>query len=253
MKLSIITATYNSAQELETCVSSVTIQDYNNIEHILVDGGSTDTTPALIKKYEQTHENIRWVSEPDQGIYDALNKGIAMATGDVIGFIHSDDVLADRKIISKIMEQFKNTKVDGVYGDLRYVQKTNINKTIREWKSCDFRPELLRQGWMPAHPTFFLKKAVYQKHGHFNLAYRIAADYDFMLRVLQDENLSFSYLPKVITKMRVGGASNRSLKNIVQKSKEDYKSIKSNGLSYPLWVLLAKNLSKIPQFLLNKR
>ena len=253
MKLTLITATYNSAQELETCLASVTIQDYNNIEHILVDGGSTDSTLDLIKKYEQTSENIRCVSEPDQGIYDALNKGIAMARGDVIGFLHSDDVLADGKIISTIMEQFKNTAVDGVYGDLWYVQKTNINKTIREWISCDFRPHLLRQGWMPAHPTFFLKKAVYQKHGNFNLAYRIAADYDFMLRVLQDENLSFSYLPKVITKMRAGGASNRSVKNIIQKSREDYKAIRANGLSYPLWVLLAKNLSKIPQFLHNRK
>ena len=253
MKLTLITATYNSAQELETCMASVALQDYNNIEHILVDGGSTDTTVALIKKYKQTRENIKWVSEPDQGIYDALNKGLAMATGDVIGFIHSDDILADGKIISKIMEQFKKNAVDGVYGDLRYVQKANVNKTVRVWKSCDFRPGLLSQGWMPAHPTFFLKKAVYEKHGNFDVSYRIAADYDFMLRVLQDGNLSFLYLPQVITKMRVGGASNRSVKNIIQKSKEDYKAMKSNGLPLPLWVLLAKNISKIPQFLLTKR
>ena len=253
MKISLITATYNSAQELETCMASVTIQDYKNIEHIVVDGASTDNTVPLIKKHQQVHANIRWISEPDQGIYYALNKGVAMATGDVIGFVHSDDLLANPKILSHIMEIFKNKAVDGVYGDLLYVNKSNMEKIVRVWKSCAFNIKLLQQGWMPAHPTLFLKKEVYQKHGAFDLSYKIAADYDFMLRILKDNTYNFGYLPEVVTKMRVGGASNRSVKNILQKSKEDYKAMKSNGLHFPLWVLLSKNISKIPQFIKGKK
>lgn len=248
MKLSIITATYNSSQTIRDCMTSVVSQDYPELEHIVVDGHSSDDTLAIIKEWEG-QDHFRWVSEPDHGIYDALNKGIALATGDVIGFVHSDDMLSNPSIVSEIMLLFNNEQVDGVYGDLLYVDKLNCDKVIRVWKSCVFQPKLLNQGWMPAHPALFLKKEVYSKHGNFDLAYKIAADYDFMLRVLKNTDLRFSYLPKVISKMRVGGASNRNISNILQKSREDYKAIKSNSLSYPIWVLLAKNLSKIPQFI----
>tara|TARA_R110002049_G_scaffold261136_2_gene437246 strand:+ start:9330 stop:10082 length:753 start_codon:yes stop_codon:yes gene_type:complete len=248
MKLSLITATYNSANTLKPCLESVINQDYSNIEYLMVDGGSKDETVSILNESQNQFSNLHWVSEPDKGIYDALNKGVSMATGDVIGFVHSDDFLSEPTIISQIMAEFNSKRVQGVYGDLHYIDKQNENKVIRTWKSCDFSPKLLQNGWMPPHPTLFLKKEVYQKHKGFNLDYKIAADYDFMLRVLQDPQLKFSYLPKVITKMRVGGASNRSLKNIIAKSREDYSAIKKNKLAYPIWVLCAKNISKIPQF-----
>jgi glycosyltransferase len=249
MKLTLITATYNSARTLEGAMQSVLQQGYPDLEYILVDGGSGDGTVALVERYAAQYPCIRWVSEPDHGIYDALNKGVAMATGEAVGFVHSDDFLARPGILVAVADAFRERETDGVYGDLHYIDAQNEDHIVRNWKSRAFHASLLRKGWMPAHPTFFLKKSVYEKHGGFDLSFRIAADYDFMLRVLGDESLSFSYLPEVITKMRVGGMSNRSLKNILQKSREDYRAIKKNGLPFPAKVLLAKNLSKIPQFL----
>jgi len=249
MKLTLITATYNSARTLEHCMQSVLRQDYPELEYLLVDGGSTDGTLALIERYAAAHSCIRWVSEPDRGLYDALNKGVAMAKGEVVGFVHSDDYLAGSKVLSSIMSCLEETRADGVYGDLHYIAAQKEDHIIRRWKSRDFHTGLLQRGWMPAHPTFFLKKAVYERHGNFDLDFKIAADYDFMLRVLGDASLTFAYLPKVVTKMRVGGNSNGSLGNILKKSQEDYRAIKKNGLHFPMGVLLAKNLSKIPQFL----
>lgn len=246
MNLTLITALYNSETTLNNCMYSVLEQDFKESEYLLVDGASTDGSLDIVKQHSDKDPRIRWISEPDQGIYDALNKGIANATGDIIGFVHSDDKLASPTIISEIMEVFKTEEVDGVYGDLIYV--TDKGKLLRTWKSCPFRSGLLRKGWMPPHPTLFLKKEVYEKWGLFDLEYRIAADYDFILRILQDDKLRFIYLPQVITEMRVGGASNRSLNNIIQKSREDYRALKANGISNPIGVLLAKNFSKIPQF-----
>jgi len=249
MKISLITATYNSINTLETSMQTVLEQNYPELEYVIIDGDSGVDTVTLLKNMEARYDNMKWLSEPDQGIYDALNKGLTLVSGDVIGFVHSDDFLADSTIVSKIMERFQGENVDGVYGDLLYVDKVRTDKIIRYWKSRPFDPKLLNKGWMPPHPTLFLKKGVYQKHGKFDLSYKIAADYDFMLRVLKDNTLQFSYLPEVIVKMRVGGVSNRSLKNLVQKSAEDYKAMKSNGLSFPPGALLMKNLSKIPQFM----
>lgn len=248
-KVSIVTATYNSATSIKNCLDSVVSQVYNDLEYLIIDGQSSDDTLNIIKDYQQKYPYIKLISEKDYGIYDALNKGLQLATGDVIGFVHSDDLLATNYIISDIVNQLQNEQLDGIYGDLQYVDKIDLNKVIRLWKSCDFKPRLLKQGWMPAHPTLFLKKEVYKKHGIFDLNYKIAADYDFMLRVLKDNSLKFGYLPKVITKMRVGGASNRSLKNIIQKTKEDYRAIRSNKLG-GIYSILRKNTSKLKQFIL---
>jgi len=248
MKVSIITATYNSAQTINNCMDSVLEQTHINIEYVVIDGNSKDKTVDIIKARAAEHPNIKWISEADKGIYDALNKGIEKATGDIIGFVHSDDYLAGPEIISDIVKIFEAEDADGVYGDLLYVNKEDTMRVIRSWKSRSFNPKLLKKGWMPAHPTLFMKKEVYQKHGNFDLKFKIAADYDFMLRVLRDPSLKFYYVPKVITKMRVGGASNRSLKNMYQKSKEDFIVIKSNDIPVPMRVLLFKNFSKIPQF-----
>lgn len=246
MKISIITSTFNSEKTLQDTLDSIQGQNYSEVETIVIDGGSQDGTLELIKKNKSI---TKYISEQDNGIYDALNKGVKLATGEIIGFVHSDDLLADTSILTKIAEKIKSEGLDGIYGDLDYVDKNNTNKIIRAWKSCSFQPKLLKQGWMPAHPTLFLKKEVYEKHGLFDTSYKIAADYDFMLRILKDESLKFGYLPEVITKMRVGGASNRSIKNIIQKTKEDYRAVTSNNVGGFLSIL-RKNTSKIKQFIL---
>ncbi|MDP5231995.1 MAG: glycosyltransferase [Cellulophaga sp.] len=248
MKVSIITATYNSISSLASSMESVLSQDYSTIEYLIIDGNSKDNTIEMVKNYQIMFKHIKLVSEPDKGIYDALNKGVTLATGDVIGFVHSDDMLASKTIISDLVKVFKSEHASGVYGNLNYISKTETTSVIRRWKSCKFSKTLLKKGWMPAHPTLFLRKEVYDKHGYFNLDYKIAADYDFMLRVLKDETLTFFYLPKVISQMRVGGASNKSFKNILLKSKEDYKAIKNNKIG-GFYTLLVKNTSKIKQFI----
>ncbi|QDO93705.1 glycosyltransferase [Formosa sediminum] len=247
MKVSIITATYNSERTLDGCINSVLSQDYPSIEYIIIDGASTDNTLKVIDEVKEKYPNVISVSEPDKGIYDALNKGIEKASGDIVGFLHSDDFFASKETISHIVDAFKAKEVDGVYGDLHYINSINSNKIVRNWKSQPFSESLLMQGWMPAHPTLFLKKSVYTKYGVFNLNFKIAADYDLMLRIFKDNTLTFAYLPEVITKMRVGGASNRSLKNIWLKTREDYLAVKQNNLRNPLVVICSKNLSKIPQ------
>jgi glycosyltransferase len=247
MKISIITATYNSESTIKTCMDSVLNQTYSNIEYIIVDGGSKDETLSYINEKASEHPKIVYNYEPDKGIYDALNKGIKKATGDVIGFVHSDDFLADNSIIEAIVDVFKTKNVDGVYGNLHYVALENTDKIIRNWISKPFNTKMLKQGWMPAHPTLYLKKSLYDNNGMFDLTYKIAADYDFILRIFKQSQLKFYFLPKTIVKMRVGGASNRSLKNIMQKTKEDYRAIKTNDIGS--WVtIFIKNVSKLKQF-----
>jgi len=248
MKISIITATYNSAKTLEVCMNSVVDQTYDNIEYIIVDGGSTDETLNVIKSKSENHPNIFFSSEPDKGIYDALNKGISKATGDVIGFVHSDDFLSDPSIIGIIANAFRAEAIDGVYGNLHYVQFDDPDKVVRNWTSQTFSQKLLNRGWMPAHPTLFLKKSVYDTNGKFNMTYKIAADYDFILRIFKQPQYTFKYLPYTIMKMRVGGASNRNLRNLIQKTKEDFTAATNNGMNSPLKVVVQKNLSKIPQW-----
>lgn len=247
MKISVITATYNSGRNISTAISSLNKQTHLNIEWIIVDGASRDNTLSVIKK--EYHGDVKLISEKDNGIYDALNKGIEMATGKIIGFLHSDDILASPNVLKEIAKGLQSRDADGIYGDLQYVSKENTSKVIRYWKSEQFHPHLLKRGWMPAHPTLFLKREIYEKHGQFNLNYKIAADYDLMLRIFSDYSLKFHYLPQVITKMRIGGASNRSLKNIRQKSKEDLSALRANDIKNPLKVLAYKNLGKLTQFI----
>ena len=251
MKVSIITATYNSSKTLKSCIDSVLTQDYGSIEYIIIDGQSTDSTMDIVNNFTASYSNIKVVSENDEGIYDALNKGLSIVTGDIIGFLHSDDLFSSVTIISELVSKINSNNFDGIYGDLQYVNKENTNKIVRLWKSCEFKLDLLRKGWMPAHPTLFLKKHVYQKYGDFNTSYEISADYDFMLRILKDKALKFGYLPKVITKMRVGGVSNRSFRNILIKIKEDYRAVCSNNIGGWFSIFL-KNTSKIRQFVIKQ-
>ena len=206
---------------------------------------SFDNTISIIKDFKQ--EKIKLISEKDEGIYDALNKGIRLANGDIIGFLHSDDYFACDNIISDIVEKFNDTLCHGLYGNLQYVDKSNTLKVIRNWESSRFFLKLLKKGWMPPHPTLFLRSSICEEVGHFNTNYKISADYDFILRVFKRESLDFEYLPKVITKMRIGGESNRSLSNILHKIKEDYIIIKNNNIGGFITLIL-KNTSKIKQF-----
>ena len=251
MKISIITATFNRAHFIESCILSILRQKNKNIEIIIIDGLSTDSTDERLKPLLEKNDNIKFYSQSDLGIYDALNKGIEKAKGDIIGFVHSDDFLYDTDVLEKIKKAFIQKDIDGVYGDLEYVEKIDINKVIRSWKSCCFNKKLLRKGWTPPHPTLFLKKEVYEKHGEFDLNFKISADYDFMLRVFKDESLKIQYIPSVITRMRVGGVSNKNLKNILLKTYEDYKAIRKNKIG-SIGTLVRKNTSKIKQFF-NKR
>ncbi|BAO76205.1 glycosyltransferase family 2 protein [Winogradskyella sp. PG-2] len=248
MKVSIITATYNSEETIKDCMNSVLNQTHDDIEYIIMDGGSEDNTVAIIEKAAKTNPSIFFKSEPDKGIYDALNKGIAWAQGEVIGFVHSDDFLANNDIIKDIVETFNKENSNGVYGNLHYVAFYNTDKIIRNWVSKPYNKKLLKKGWMPAHPTLFLKKEIYDTYGLFNMSYKIAADYDFILRVFQQKDLKFSYIDKTIIKMRVGGASNGSFKNIVQKTKEDLKAIKENNVG-GFGTIILKNITKIKQFI----
>ena len=249
MKISIITATYNSEATLKSSMLSVLNQSFQNIEYVIIDGNSTDQTLELVKQHQIQFPQIEFkiLSEPDDGIYDALNKGVQLATGEVIGFVHSDYILAENQILSMLVCQFEKENFDGIYGYLQYVDRGNIDSVIRFWKSNLFNASLLKKGWAPAHPTLFLKKTVYEKHGLFNENYIIAADYDFMLRILKDDGLKFGYLPQVITKMIVCGTSNLSIKNNIQKTKEDYRAVRSNNIGGWL-VVFRKNISKLKQF-----
>lgn len=245
MKVSIITATYNSAKTLTDTLLSLDLQTYVDIEYIIIDGASRDSTLELINN--QSRRVAKIISEPDKGIYDALNKGIQVATGDIVGFLHSDDLFAYPDVISDVVNKFKEDSCDAVYGDLEYVSKDNTSNIVRRWKSGEFKRFKMQLGWMPPHPSFYMKRELYLKWGGFNLEYKISADYDSLVRYLWVNNATVKYLPRVLTKMRVGGMSNRSFSNIVQKSKEDIKVMRNNGLLWPV-VLVCKNFSKLPQF-----
>ncbi|WP_066631722.1 glycosyltransferase family 2 protein [Labilibacter marinus] len=246
MTISIITATYNAGKTLESAIQSLINQTYAHIEYIIIDGGSTDNTLEIVEKYKPFIQ--QFVSEEDKGIYDALNKGINMATGDVIGILHADDLLDDDYTIETVMQTFTNNQTEATYGDLEYVQFQDPKKVVRYWKSKAFKPSLLKAGWMPPHPTLFVRKKVYQEIGPFRLDFKIAADYDFILRLFSRPNFKAHYLPLVITRMRIGGTSNQNVGNIIIKMKEDLKALKDNNVGSIL-SLIWKNLSKLPQFL----
>ncbi|MES2516171.1 MAG: glycosyltransferase family 2 protein [Bacteroidota bacterium] len=245
MKVSIITITYNSEATLRDTIESVLDQSYGDIEYIIVDGKSTDGTLAIVDSYKSRIAKV--VSEKDKGLYDALNKGIALATGDIIGIIHSDDFYTNKHVITNIVKTIEINNADGAYADLYYVDKDDTNKIFRKWKSGNYRHGMFVNGWMPPHPTFFVKRSVYEKHGSFNLSLVSAADYELMLRLIHKNKIKLAYLPEFIIKMRVGGKSNVSLKNRLRANNEDRKAWKINGLNPRFYTLYAKPLRKIIQ------
>ena len=246
MKISIITATFNSAVSINDAISSVENQSYNLIEHIIVDGASKDETIQLIKNIQNRVSKL--ISEPDKGIYDALNKGIKLATGDVIGVLHSDDEFYELDVLENVMNIFQTTTADIVYGDLVYVDKKDSNRIIRYWTNKPYKSLMLNFGWMPPHPSTFVRKEVYEKHGVYDATFKISSDYDFLLRIFKDPDLQKVYLPSILIRMRLGGASNKNLKNIFLKMKEDYFVLKRNKLC-GFFTLFLKNIRKYSQFI----
>lgn len=247
MKISIITIAYNSAATIEDTIKSVLAQSHEDLEYILVDGASKDATMDIVNKYKSRISTI--ISEPDKGIYDAMNKGVLAASGDVIGILNSDDFYADEDVLKDVNAKFEESPIEGLYADLVYVDRNNPLRIIRNWKSGVYEHGLFRKGWMPPHPTFFVKKACYDRLGIYNTSLRSAADYELMLRFIHKEEIKITYLPRIITKMRVGGQSNVSLKNRIKANKEDRKAWEMNGLKPGLFTLVRKPLSKIKQYL----
>lgn len=246
--ISIITATWNCVQSLPDCLDSVDRQSYQKREHVIIDGASTDGTIEVIN--QRIHQISVFKSEPDKGIYDALNKGIQLASGDVIGFLHADDFYASDDVLSKIAQAFEDPKVCAVYGDLEYVSQQDTSKVIRRWQSKSFILSDLKRGWMPAHPTLYVRRDFYSKIGGFDISYRIAADYLSILKLFKLPSFHAVYIPEVMVKMRLGGASNKSLKAVTRKSKEDWRALRTCdfGVLAAVRAILWKNLSKLSQF-----
>ena len=245
MKISVVTAVYNRQATIAQALQSVRSQTHNPVEHILQDGGSNDTTLEIIADFAGPDTHL--YSGPDDGIYDAINKGIARATGDVIGLMHSDDYFPHSDVLARVADAFCDPEIDGVYGDLDYVAAADTDRVIRRWKSGDMTRAKLKRGWMPPHPTLYLRRSVLDRFGTYDTRYAISADYDAMLRWLWTEKIKLAYIPEVLVKMRVGGESNRSLERIVQKSREDYQALRSNKVG-GIGTLFLKNARKIRQF-----
>ena len=246
MKISIVTAAYNSAATIRDTIESVLSQDYPDIEYVVADGGSKDGTVEILKSYG---DKIKWVSERDSGIYEAMSKGVAMATGDAIGIMGSDDFYPDNQAISRVAKAFEESKADSVYGDLYYVDAEDTNKIVRNWQSGKYDRQRFLNGWMPPHTAFFLKKSAYDAYGLYDTSYQSAGDYELMLRMLYKHNVSSFYIPAVLMKMRTGGNSNASLKNRLRANKEDRRAWEMNGIKPRWYTLYVKPISKIFQWL----
>lgn len=243
--ISVVTATWNCAGTVAGCMASVARQRWPRREHVVIDGASRDGTLEILEAHRGQLAVL--VSEPDRGIYDALNKGLQRARGDVVGFLHADDFYADDGVLERVAAAFADPAVDAVYGDLEYVRKDRTDQVVRRWRSAPFTPRRLALGWMPPHPTLYVRRAWYERIGGFDARYRIAADYFSVLQLFSQPAFRARYLPEVLVRMRVGGISNRSLRSILNKSSEDLDALRRSGVG-GLGTLLCKNLGKLGQF-----
>lgn len=246
LKISVVTAVFNRAGTVAEALASVQGQTWPQVEHVVIDGASTDGTLPILQAHRAQLAAL--VSEPDQGIYDALNKGIRRASGDVVGFLHADDVFESPDSLARVAAAFADPAVDAVYGDLVYVRQQDPTQVVRYWRAGPFVPGCLARGWMPPHPTFYVRRAVYERLGLFDTRFRIAADYESILRFLGPGGVRPAYLPQVLVRMRLGGISNRSLASMVRKSREDLTAMQLNGIG-GVQALVRKNLTKLPQFI----
>jgi glycosyltransferase involved in cell wall biosynthesis len=246
MVISIITVTYNSAATLAYTLESVKDQDYKHVEHILVDGGSSDDTVDIIKSYPHVK---KWVSEKDNGLYDAINKGIGMASGDVIGILNSDDFYPGKGVLSSIAETFIGQKVDAVYGDIAFVNPDKLDKVVRHYSSRHFAPHKFAYGYMPAHPSFYVKKDIHNKFGLYKPGYKIAADYELLMRFIYKHHISYAYINEILVYMRTGGVSNKNIFSRYTLNKEIIKACKENGVNTNMAVLSLKYMKKIFEYI----
>lgn len=246
MKVSIVTVCYNAAETIADTLRSVRQQTYHNIEHIVVDGGSVDNTLAVVAA-EGAHV-VKIVSERDCGIYDAMNKGLALATGEVVGFLNSDDVLAHADVVKIIAQTMANSVIDACYGDLVYVARDDTNKVVRYWKSKTYRHGLFDRGWVPAHPTFYARRVLYQNYGNFDLGMQLAADFDILLRFFEGHQITSTYIPEVLVRMRLGGATNVSFRNVLRQNMEIARAFRKYGLSVGLKPFVFRLMSRLSQF-----
>ncbi|MEG1580166.1 MAG: glycosyltransferase family 2 protein [Bacteroidaceae bacterium] len=247
MKVSIVTATFNSVATLQDAMDSVFSQDYPNIEYIIIDGESTDGTMELVRSFGKKVNVV--VSEPDKGLYDAMNKGIKLATGDIIGILNSDDFFTSNSVISQIVEAFEaNKKLDGVHGDLYYVDAQDTSKIIRYWHTSEYRSHAFFKGWHPAHPTLYLRREVYEKFGVFDLRFPLSADFELMLRFFECCKIKTKHLNLVMIRMRIGGATSRNLKAILRGIGQCNRAFRVNGLCPPLFYTFYRLCPKLLQY-----
>ena len=245
LKVSIITVCYNSESTIEDTLQSVANQSYTNVEHLVIDGASTDNTVELTRRYK-----TKVTTEPDKGIYDAMNKGIKLASGDVIGTLNADDFYIDNTVLNNVAKVFKDASVEACFADLVYVSQDGTNKIVRYWKSQDYTRELFKSGWMPAHPTFFARRNVYEKYGLFDLNYKIAADFELLFRLIEQNKIKTEYIPKVIVKMRLGGTTNKNLSNVIAQNKEIICILKKQYPDFSVLEFISKKIiNRFFQFL----
>lgn len=250
MKISIITVVWNNKKTIKDAINSVLNQTYENIEYIIVDGASTDGTVEIVRNYGD--KVAKFLSEPDKGLYDAMNKGIVLATGDVVGILNSDDFYIDEFVIEKVVKVFEDKYVDSVFADLIFVKPDDVEKIVRYYDSSKFNPSKFAYGWMPAHPTFFVKREVYDKYGVFRTDLKIAADFDILARFLHTKKISYSYMQEVLVKMRVGGVSTGGFNSKLLLNKEVLQVCLDNGIKTNIFKILSKYPSKLIEMLFNK-
>lgn len=246
MKISVITATFNSAATVRDTLTSIAAQSHPDIEHLIIDGVSRDNTLDIVKEFPHV---AKVVSGKDNGIYDAMNKGLQLATGEIIGILNSDDFYNNHDVLSKVAAAFEDKSVEAVYGDLQYVKQDDVKTVIRTWKSGKYKKRHFYYGWMPPHPTFFVRRSLYDKAGLFNTALRSAADYELMLRMIEKHGAVVKYIPEVLVKMRAGGMSNVSLGNRLRANSEDREAWRLNGLKPYFFTRWLKPLRKVFQFI----
>ena len=247
MKVSIVAVVRNAAGTIEECLQSVASQSHVDVEHIVIDGASTDGTMDVVDRHRDQLAVV--VSEPDRGIYDAMNKGIAVATGDVIGTLNADDRYADTGVLARVTAAFaQSPALDAVYGDLVYVARDDPTRIVRYWRSRPYEPGLFERGWMPAHPTFFVRRQVYERHGLFDLDFRIQSDFELTMRFMAIYGIHTRYLPGVMVRMRMGGVTNNSIGNVVKGNLEAWRACRKHGLKVGPLFIPKKVLSRVPQF-----
>jgi len=246
LKFSIVTVVFDNQSYISDCLNSVSNQKYLNFEHIIIDGVSTDGTVDIIRNHKKG--NTKVISEPDDGLYDAMNKGVQQSNGDIIGFLNSDDMLYNDNVLDSLVKAFYENDIYSCFGDLVYVDKDDTDKVIRYWRTGEYKVNAFRKGWHPPHPTFYVKRSIFEKYGLFDTRYKIASDYALMLKLLEKERISTYYIPKVLVKMRIGGVSNTNLLNIFKANMECYRAWKDNGLNISPMILFRKPLWKVRQY-----